>query len=358
MNILFISAREYTYERNTSIIKALRKFSNVEILSPAKKPRSLILTSLFLWFKFLVKRNKKKYEIIYIGFYGYFLIVLIRFFTKTPIIFDAFLSNFDTLIIDRKIAKDNSLVSKLSKFLDKYACKLSNHVLIDTESNSKYFQSKYNIPSKNITSIPVGCDEDLFFYREHYLPVSTIKTVLFYSTYLPLHGVPIIINAAKLLRHKNVKFLLIGNGQEFKKSVQLINTYELNNIKLKDFVCLGELSKIIKESDICLGGHFGGNEKAKRVIPGKIYQILASGKPLIASDTDANKELLIDRKNALLIPQNDPKSLASAIYELVIDQDLSNYLAKNGRLLFLDRCSNEKISIRLKEIINGISSID
>ena len=74
-----------------------------------------------------------------------------------------------------------------------------------------------------------------------------------------------------------------------------------------------QLQVKIQQADICLG-IFGDSEKASRVIPNKVFQILHSGKPLITRDSPAIRELLNpDMTGVYLVPAASPKALADAI---------------------------------------------
>jgi glycosyltransferase involved in cell wall biosynthesis len=52
------------------------------------------------------------------------------------------------------------------------------------------------------------------------------------------------------------------------------------------------------------------------VIPNKVYQILATGRPLITADTPAIRELLSPDRNIRLIAPGDPDVLASEVADV------------------------------------------
>jgi glycosyltransferase involved in cell wall biosynthesis len=125
----------------------------------------------------------------------------------------------------------------------------------------------------------------------------------------------------------------------------------LSNLELLPPVPLQALPDEIAAAEICLGGHFGISAKAGRVVAGKVYQILAMRRPLIATTTLANLALLCQAKNAWLCPPNDPQSLAASILKLSQDQDLRSHLAENGYRLYEEQCSEKVITKKLKVIV-------
>jgi glycosyltransferase involved in cell wall biosynthesis len=173
---------------------------------------------------------------------------------------------------------------------------------------------------------------------------------------MPLHGVETILQAAALLDGKDdLEFRLLGDGPGLKNAKHLANELDLKNVRFLPYVPLKVIAKEIASAKICLGGHFGGSDKANRVIPGKVYQIMAMAKPMIAGDTSANRDLLSHRESALLIPQSNPKALADAILELVQEPQLCIHLGRGAREQFVSLCSENTVTHMLRQIIQEIS---
>jgi glycosyltransferase involved in cell wall biosynthesis len=297
-------------------------------------------------------KSREKFDFITIGFYAHLIMFSIGILSHPPILLDIFLSTFDTLCYDRKLCKPKSLLGLLAYYLDYFSCKWANFILLDTNAHINYFVDTFNLSIKKFTAIPVGCNEDIFYPRKIVNKKSQDFIVLYYSTYLPLHGVDIVIRAAKeLAQIKDIKFRLIGKGPTFYKINEMVKYLGLKNVELIPQLPIHKLAIEIAEADICLGGHFGKSDKAKRVIPGKIYQILASEKPLIAADTIANRELLIHGENAILCPARDFQKLAEMIRMLYENRNTMIEIAKAGRQLYYEKCSELVITEKIKNII-------
>jgi glycosyltransferase involved in cell wall biosynthesis len=61
--------------------------------------------------------------------------------------------------------------------------------------------------------------------------------------------------------------------------------------------------------------------------PLKLFEAMASRRPIVASDLPSIREVLTHERNALLVPPGDPRALASAIRRLGEDPSLSRRLA-------------------------------
>ena len=93
--------------------------------------------------------------------------------------------------------------------------------------------------------------------------------------------------------------------------VQLVERWILAALRNRTFFSLAELNREIREAHLCLG-IFGVTPKALRVIPCKVYDSLAVGRPVVTADTPGARELLEDGRTAVLVPPGDAAALADA----------------------------------------------
>ena len=347
--------READYTRNQVLLRAFQKIGQVDVVVAPKYPKSLVIRSCLVAFRAVPKAISKLYDLVFVGFYGHLLMLPIGLLCKRPIIFDAFVSTFDTLTSDRQTYAPNSTMGKLAFALDRSACHLADRVLVDTPAQVEYFAKLLSLPPEQLSSLPVACNEDIFFPREKSTRSNNLL-VLSYSTYLPIHGVETIIRSAKRLVDKPIQFRLIGDGPEYKASTQLARALRLENITFIPPVSLTRLADEIAASDVCLGGHFGTSDKATRVVPGKIYQMLAMRKPVIAADSLANKTLLQHGISAYLCSPGDPAALADAILQLQGNPLLRDRMGTAGREAY-ENFGSEKVVLQglqklISELIN------
>jgi glycosyltransferase involved in cell wall biosynthesis len=352
MRILYLIGREVSYPRNDVILRAFRRFGEVDVISGGDSG-SLIGRSLRVSLQALSRLAARQFDLLFVGFYGHLLMLPSGILTHSPVLFDAFVSNYDTLCFDRGLFSPRSLPGKLAFWLDETSTRLADLILLDTPQHSSYFAELFDIPREKLDFLPVGCNEDIFYPRKNTIQEGT--KVLYYSTYLPLHGVDTVVRAAGLLRSEgHLSFKIIGNGQEYSSVRRLSDSLGIQNIAFVPSVSLNQLPLEIAGADVCLGGHFGASDKAGRVIPGKVYQILAMGCPLIAADTPANRDFLHQGDSAILCKPNDANALASAISTLHRDGALRQRLSKKGLALFREKASEAVITQRLKSIVSQL----
>lgn len=348
--LLFTCGREPQYTRNHVLLACLESHFKVD---------TVVDSSRFLPWRYLrlfwqLMWRKKHTDATVVGFYGQPLMLLPHFFIHQPILFDAFISTYDTLCFDRQRYRPASIVGRLAFWIDRISCSRADRVLFDTHAHADYFSQTFGIPREKQEVLFVGCDENLFHPENQNLPVEQ-GLVLSYSSYLPLHGNEIILRAAKELQNEPaIRFKLIGDGMQAARMRSLAKEWKLENIEFFPPVPLDALPAEIARANICLGGHFGASEKARRVIAGKTFQMICMAKATIVGDNPANHELLTHGQDAWFVPMNDPGSLAEAIRFLVKNPKIIENLGLNARQTFLNYASLDVLKDQMKAIINRL----
>lgn len=311
--------------------------------------RFILWQSLRSFLQLIPKLIKRDFDFIFIGFFAQLLSQMIAPFVRKPIILDMFVSAFDTLVEDRQLTGKKSLLSRFLFWLDGQSGKHARLIFVDTLAQAEYFHEAFNIPLAKMKRVFVGCDEALF----HPLPEKPeSRTVLYYCSYLPLHGVDVVVEAAELLQaDSSIKFKIIGEGIEFEKVRSSVQEKQLANVELVMPVPLDQLPLEIQNSRICLGGHFGASAKACRVIPGKVFQMIAMGKPVIVGDNAANRELLTYQVDSWFCEMNNSKALADAISTLFHDNAMRSQIAEGAFKTYLHSASSDLLKSLVQDSI-------
>ena len=64
--------------------------------------------------------------------------------------------------------------------------------------------------------------------------------------------------------------------------------------------------------------------------PLKLFEAMAAGRPIVASDLPSSREVLRDGDNALLVPPGDALALSAALRRVLSDRDLARRLARSA----------------------------
>jgi len=353
MKVCFIAGREPGYQRNRVLLKALN-ILGVELLQITSDASNYMLRFPSVLIKFIRSLGVKP-DVYLVGFLGHPLVPILRMVTDRPIVFDPFISLYDTLCYDRRRFSPDSLAGRAIYGVDKLACEMADKVILDTEAHIKYFSETLGHSRDKYMRIFVGADDCLYYPRNGSHNNNQPLNVFYYSTFQPLHGTGVVLEAMELLHNRHdLRFTLIGKGPEYRDlKDRLHHVMQNGDSSWKPWVPEAELPEYINRADICLGGHFSTSPKASRVIPGKVYQFMAMGKPIIAGNNPANLELLRHEENALLVEMGDPEALAGAIARLADNKNLRFSIGENGKKTYLDSCTPKAISCELNALLEG-----
>ena len=309
---------------------------------------------IYFFIKELIKLRKERADAIIIAEFNQSLVVLTKIFSKLyriPIIVDFLISLYITAVYDRKLLKFNRPRAHFRRVIDKLVFKLSQKVLVDTPAMADYYVENFGAEREKMSIVPVGFREE--FFSPAPLPARGDRplNVLYYGNFIPLHGVKYILNAAKKLKgDKRFRFTIIGSGQEHQKIKTLYAASPSGNVHFLPWPDIYNLYNHICEADICLG-IFGTSDKAKRVIPNKVWECLAVGRPVITGNGKAATSLLKNEYHCLLVPHGNSEAIVNALCWLADNENLAKRLSSYGSEFVLKKYSSKSIGKRLFKII-------
>lgn len=236
------------------------------------------------------------------------------------IVFDAFISFHDTIVGDRKRLAANTLLARGVWHLERLALKLADVILVDTDAHGCFFASTFRIPRSKFLTILVGAEPLFWGARDqptanHVSGEASPPYALFYGQFIPLHGIETILDAVVRTEASPMHWFLVGSGQEDGLVRDLLARRAPGNLTWLPWVDYERLPELIRNATVSLG-IFGGTDKASRVIPNKMFQVLAVGGSIITRDSPAVRSLAAQFPGAIrLVPPADPEALAGAVAE-------------------------------------------
>ncbi len=306
------------------------------------------------------------YDILIVGYPGQFDIFLGRLLSwwqGKPLVWDVFMSIY-LIALERGLDRKSKLAVQLLRGLEWLACRLPDRLILDTAAYVAWFQQVHGVDPARFRLVPTGADSDQFAavpspqattLADELSPASC--RVLYYGTFIPNHGVPTMVEAARLLAEDEwIHFVFIGQGPERAAVERLVEEYQLSNLTLIDWLSQDELVQQIATADIILGA-FGTTPQSLMTVQNKIYEGLAMGKAVLSGDAPAVRQALVAGEEIYLCARNDGAALATAIRHLAADPLLRANLATAGQQRFLRDYAiaplGERFNAHLQEVLTA-----
>lgn len=224
------------------------------------------------------------------------------------------------------------LMEKLERFL--YA---KSALIVTTTPVQRMNILKKCFTGKIVECIPNGVDAERFNVTEkkNIIWKDGVKkgfAVAYIGTIGLSHNLDILVQAASILKNKNIYFFIIGDGAQKEKIRESISQKRLTNIFLWDKIPLEMVPYAMLEVDAGLA-HERDLPMAREMYPAKMFDVMASGKPLIIGIHGAAKELVEKNKTGIVFKSDSVDDLVRAIEKLASNPSLCMELGQNGKNL-------------------------
>lgn len=289
-------------------------------------------------------------KVLYVTEGAHRLMPLIKLWAKCTgrkVLFDPFLSRYNTRVEDRQLYEPKSLQARIAHWQDWSACKAADYLIFDTHEHRDYFYERYHLTAPS-NVVPVGVPEAVFTYPCESKPAQTGPfEVLFYGTFIPLQGIETIVRACAHLPD-GVRVTIIGRGQTWDDvmAVRAALNIDPSRLRFEAPVAFETLPTRLAQADVALG-IFGDTDKAARVVPNKVVQAAAMGRPMITADTPAIRRYFKHEASVFLVPSGDAAALANAVLTLRDNPAMCARLGAGARGVFEQEFSLDAIADKM-----------
>lgn len=162
-----------------------------------------------------------------------------------------------------------------------------------------------------------------------------------------------LLEAAQLLPSDMEVMLVGGRADHVQRFRELVLKKNLSNAAFVGFVPPRLVQYYQLAADILLLYYPSGMDLNKYRSPGKLFEYMASGRPIVAADYPVLREILGEDPAAVLVPPDSPQLLAQNIKNLLATREKMESLATRA----LERVSQFTWEARAKRILGFIKAI-
>jgi colanic acid biosynthesis glycosyl transferase WcaI len=179
------------------------------------------------------------------------------------------------------------------------------------------------------------------------------RTLLYSGNLGRKQGLSQLLDLAEVLRAKrpDLHIVIRGTGNQAQLIAAEATRRGLENVEFKPLVSPEELSDSLAEGDIHLVPQ--DPNAADFALPSKIFGIMASARPFIATAAEQSTLWQLQRESQafVCVPPHDAQAFAEAVIRLANDADLRRALGSRGRSYVLEHYSKRKCLDRLTSVL-------
>lgn len=331
-----IKNKKSVYSHDALLNKVMSSIiSNISVIELRYRLRDVRVIIQFV--KLLKQVIKENPDIIYIAYSGlpYFM-PLVKLMINSKIVIFA-----SHNVTTPKGAVNMVFASKYQKYILKSFCNF--HVF--SKNQFDYIKNKY--PSKNIFYAPMTLKD---FGKSNKLPTNDVISFLFFGLIRKYKRLDLLILAACNVFEKtevSFKVTIAGRCENWKEYQTLIRYPNIFNLMIKD-IPDNQIADLFCSNHYLILPYQDGTQSGPLKIAFN-YNI-----PIIASDIDAFREFIIDKKTGYLFKSEDVLDFENVLLEILTTHNDRYSDIKTTQLSYIKKeSSNEAIIEKYKQFLSN-----
>lgn len=248
-----------------------------------------------------------------------------------------------------------SLIYKFFAWIEKLLYKKADKIITLMPGAFMYIE-KLGIPKEKVEWVSNGVDLEEFDKNYFKEPVYKFDKSKFNITYTGSIGIANaleeLFEIAKDLREENIMFNIIGDGPLKDKYINYCRENNINNVKFYNPISKDKIPAILRESEVLMTFTKNSNLYKYGISPNKLFEYLASFKPIIFSGNVYNDVVKISNCGISVEAENKEK-LKKAFSKICnFSQNKKEELGQNGRGYLEKNFTNKVLTNKLLKILN------
>lgn len=255
------------------------------------------------------------------------------------------------------------LLRKSAKRQFRYNLETANCIICVSEQLKSHLVRKWQIPAQKILVFS-NCvdieqfrpDSDISGQVRKSLGINNDPLILFVGNFYEWHDVSTLLDAFSRVINKypDARLVLVGDGTLRETMEQ--RAIELNVSHAVQFtgrIPHADVPGYMASADIAIVPYPKMDQK-NWLSPLKLFEYMASAKPIVASAVGQVVDIIQNEENGLLVPPDDVSQMGDAIMRLIADKDLRIQLGQQARKDAIQHHSWEEYLLRLEKVFTDV----
>lgn len=236
-------------------------------------------------------------------------------------------------------------------------------IICVSEPGKTHLIDHWGIPAEKIVVFPNVADTTRFKpdpdararVREK-LGYQDEPLIIFVGNFYQWHDVPTLLEAfARVIaEYPSARLILVGDGERRQAMMQLADQLGLGQVtRFTGMVTHEEVPNYLAAADIGIVP-YPPMDTDLWLSPLKLYEYMASGLVVVASDIGQLNKTITDGVNGLLVPPGDAVGMAEAIIRLLLNKELRTQLGAHARNDAVQKHSWDEYINRLESLFRAV----
>jgi len=225
----------------------------------------------------------------------------------------------------------------------------ADRIVVVTPAFKEHLIRYWSVPAGKVFIVENGVETDRFQLDPAAVEVrKRLKLdgrllICYIGTIGNAHGLDTLVDAAKELKTTLPKamFLLIGEGAEKQRIIDLAAARRLTNIQFLGQQPREQIPAYVSAADLCLV-MLKKTELFKTVIPTKLLEYMACERPVIVAVDGQARQIVEEAGSGVFVEPENSKALVKAILDLAEDSDRRRQMGISGRRYIVSKFSRER----------------
>lgn len=215
---------------------------------------------------------------------------------------------------------------RIANFVSRWNLRWCTSAICVSQGVGDEISRRYNVPSFKIAVLPNGVAVDRFLPRDRVacrtelgLPQDAFIAG-FVGSMAPWQGLDTVLSSVEHIKDSytelssDLLLLIVGDGEVRPRIEERIRSRKLENVLITGWVPYDKVPQYMGAFDVCLlTVEDVGSLKTSYRSPLKVFEYLACGRVVIATEIEGIEILNVDESYLLLIPQQQPIAMANAL---------------------------------------------
>jgi glycosyltransferase involved in cell wall biosynthesis len=258
------------------------------------------------------------------------------------------------------VGNTNSLLHRTLGKVAGFLYRQADHVVVVTPAFRDHLIKNWRVQEEKISVVQNGVETKLFSPSDggplrRSLNAEGKFVVSYIGTLGLAHGLQSVIAAAENLQdaEPNVLFLLVGEGADRERILELVESKNLTNVRFVPQQPREKIPAYIAASDACLV-LLKKSDVFKTVIPTKMLEFMSCGRPVVLGVNGQAREILEQCGGGIYVEPENLAALCEAIRNLQQQDFLRNSMGRNGREYIVQNLSRESTAADYLEVLHRL----